>query len=292
MYTEVHIKETSGLLRHRMTDREWGSIHDLFPAPARTGRPPRDRREIMDAIFWILRTGAPWRDLPEEFGPWATTWDLFDKWNDDGTLDAILSRLRAAPIDAGEVDDDLWCVDGSVVRAARCAAGGAKRKDPDEPADHALGRSRGGFSTKIHILCDGHGHPLHFQLTAGQAHEYTAFVPLLEGADESVLDGDGGAVAWPVAIAGDKGYRAAWIDEFLLGLGIAPVIPSKVNEDREARPVEFDREAYRRRSIVECLIGWLKECCRVFSRFEKAAKNFGGMIKMAFIQRYLRLAFR
>jgi transposase len=115
---------------------------------------------------------------------------------------------------------------------------------------------------------------------------------LLRGADERVVDGDGEPVAWPVAMAGDKGYRAAWIDEALLGIGITPVIPSKENEDRAARPVEFDREAYRRRSIVECLIGWLKECRRVFSRFEKAAKNFGGMIKMAFIQRYLRLAFR
>jgi transposase len=115
-------------------------------------------------------------------------------------------------------------------------------------------------------------------------------VPLLEGADESVLDGDGEPVAWPVALAGDKGYRADWIDESLLELEIVPVIPSKENEDRSARPVVFDREAYRRRSIVECLIGWLKECRRVMTRFEKSAKNFGGMVKMAFIQRYLRLA--
>jgi transposase len=114
-------------------------------------------------------------------------------------------------------------------------------------------------------------------------------VPLLEGADERVVDGDGEPVAWPVAMAGDKGYRARWIDELLLGMGIKPVIPSKENEDREARAVEFDREAYRGRSIVECLIGWLKECRRICSRFEKTAQNFGGMIKMAFIQRYLRL---
>ena len=166
---------------------------------------------------------------------------------------------------------------------------GREKGDPEEPADHALGRSRGGYSTKIHLLCDGHGHPLHFHLTPGQAHETTAFVPLLIGADERVTDGDGGPVAWPVALAGDKGYRADWIDEYLIGLGIDPVIPSKENEDRSARPVEFDRDAYRRRSIVENLIGWLKECRRVFSRFEKTAKNFGGMIKMAFIERYLRL---
>ena len=170
--------------------------------------------------------------------------------------------------------------------------GRRQKGDPDEPADHALGRSRGGFSTKLHLLCDGHGHPLHFHLTPGQAHESTALVPLLEGADAAVTDGDGEPVAWPVALAGDKGYRADWIDEYLLGLGIEPVIPSKENEDRSARPVGFDKEAYRRRSVVECLIGWLKECRRVFSRFEKTAKNYGGMIKVAMIQRYLRLTCR
>lgn len=163
-----------------------------------------------------------------------------------------------------------------------------KKNDPAEPADHALGRSRGGFSTKTHFLCDGEGHPLHFHLTPGQAHESTALETLLEGADAKLVDGEGQSVAWPVALAGDKGYRADWIDEYLIGLGITPVIPSKENEDRDARPVEFDRQAYRDRNIIERLIGWLKENRRIFSRFEKTAKNFGGFIKLAFIQQYLR----
>ena len=95
-----------------------------------------------------------------------------------------------------------------------------------------------------------------------------------------------------VALAADKGYRANWIDEYLLELDITPVIPSKMNEARDARPVAFDKEAYRDRNIAERLIGWLKECRRVFSRYEKTAKNFAGMIKMAFIQCYLRLSMR
>lgn len=108
-------------------------------------------------------------------------------------------------------------------------------------------------------------------------------------ADGHLFDSDEAPVAWPVALAGDKGYRADWIDEYLLDLGIQPVIPSKDNEDRDTRPVAFDREAYRARNIVERLIGWLKECRRVFSRFEKTARNFCGMIRMAFIQRYLKI---
>jgi transposase len=112
---------------------------------------------------------------------------------------------------------------------------------------------------------------------------------LLTGADANVLDSAGARVAWPVALAGDKGYRADWIDDFLLQIEIKPVIPSKQNEDRSDRPVEFDHEAYRSRNIIERLIGWLKESRRIFSRFEKTAKNFGGMIKLAFITRYFRL---
>lgn len=144
------------------------------------------------------------------------------------------------------------------------------------------------MSCKIHVLCDGAGHPLHFELTAGQTHEAAALDTVMIGADEHLIAADGEPIAWPVALAGDKGYRAAWIDEYLLDLDITPVIPSKTNEDRQARPVTFDKQTYRDRNIVERLIGWLKECRRVFSRFDKTAKNFAGMIRLAFIQRYLR----
>lgn len=167
--------------------------------------------------------------------------------------------------------------------------GRRKKGDPKEPTDHALGRSRGGFTTKIHLLCDAHGHPLEFHLTAGQAHESTAVQPLLEAADDNLFHHDGTAIAWPLQMAGDKGYRANWIDECLLRLNIHPVIPSKTNEDRDARPVEFDADAYKQRNIVERLVGWLKENRRIFSRFEKTALNFGGMLRVAFIRRYLRL---
>lgn len=115
--------------RHRLTDEQWELIADLFPAPKRMGRPRRDRREIVNAILWILCTGSPWRDLPEVYQPWATAWDLFNTWNADGTLEAILNRLQGQV----EIDDELWCVDGTVVRAARCAAGGGKKGTPRNP---------------------------------------------------------------------------------------------------------------------------------------------------------------
>lgn len=132
---------------------------------------------------------------------------------------------------------------------------GWQKGDPEEPGDHALGRSRGGLSTKIHLLCDGAGHPLHFCLTPGQTHESTVLNRLLEEADQKLANHNGEPIAWPVALAGDKGYRANWIDEYLLDLGIKPVIPSRETEDRSNRLVEFDRTTYRNRNIVERLIG-------------------------------------
>jgi len=154
-------------------------------------------------------------------------------------------------------------------------------------SNEALGRSRGGFSTKMHILCDSRGHPLHAHLTPGQTHESTCLPELLDNCAPTGANSE--VPLQPVALAGDKGYRADWIDDFLIERGICPVIPSKAHEDRDARPVEFDREQYRKRSIVECLIGWLKECRRILTRFEKRAANFLGMIKWAFMQRYLKL---
>ena len=114
------------MARHRLTDDQWELIAGIFPPPARTGRPRVDRRMVVDGILWIMRTGAPWRDLPEEFGKWGTVYDLFTTWSQDGTLDDILDLLRSAHVDAGAIDNELWCVDGTTIRAAKCAAGAVK----------------------------------------------------------------------------------------------------------------------------------------------------------------------
>lgn len=114
--------------RHCLSDDQWELVQDLVEAkPRATGRKPKDRRNSLDGCFWILRTGAPWRDLPTRFGKWKTVYDHFNGWCKDGTFDAILCRLQNACVDAELIDEDLWCVDGTVIRAARCAAGAAKK---------------------------------------------------------------------------------------------------------------------------------------------------------------------
>jgi transposase len=121
-----------GMLMARLllTDEEWELIADVFPERAGTGRPRRDARTVLDGILWVLRTGSPWRDLPAEFGSWQTAWRRFDQWNADGTLAEILHRLQATFVAAGAIDHQLWCLDGTTVRAARRAAGGGKKRTP------------------------------------------------------------------------------------------------------------------------------------------------------------------
>lgn len=118
------------MARHRITDEQWSLIKDFFPQPAATGRPPADPRQMIDGALWRLRTGTPWRDLPEEFGPWMTVYKHFDLWSSDGTLDEVKQTLLSHIVDADGIDGELWFVDGSVVRAARCAGGGGKKGIP------------------------------------------------------------------------------------------------------------------------------------------------------------------
>jgi transposase len=114
--------------RHQLTDEQWTIVEPLIPSKhARTGRPPADRRQMLDGIMWILRTGAPWRDLPDRFGPHQTVYDYYSHWRHDGVFDRVLLALQIRLDRQGKIDWDLWCIDGSHVRAARCAAGAGKK---------------------------------------------------------------------------------------------------------------------------------------------------------------------
>ena len=114
--------------RHELTDEQWSIVEPLIPKKqARTGRPPAEPRRMLDGIMWILRTGAPWRDLPERFGPHQTVYDYYSHWRHDGVFDRVLQALQIRLDRQGKIDWDLWCIDGSHVRAARCAAGAGKK---------------------------------------------------------------------------------------------------------------------------------------------------------------------
>lgn len=117
--------------RHELTSEQWSLIEPLLAPVAKTGRPPKDRRVMLNGILWILRAGAPWRDLPERFGAWRTVYGYFQQWQSDGTFNRILEALQIRLDREGKIDWDLWCIDGSNVRAARAAAGASKKVSPD-----------------------------------------------------------------------------------------------------------------------------------------------------------------
>ena len=122
------------MARHDLTDEQWALIEDFFPRNGqKAGRPWLDHRQMINGIFWILETGAPWRDLPERYGLWTTVYNRFATYRRDGTLDRILERLHAKLNRKGKIDWELFCIDGSNVRAHRSAAGAKKgglRKRP------------------------------------------------------------------------------------------------------------------------------------------------------------------
>ena len=113
--------------RHALSDEQWSLIAPLLPAPASTGRPRSDGRRLVEGILWVVRTGAPWRDLPGRFGPWQTVYHWFNAWTRDGTWDRILEALQMRLDAEGRIDWDLWCVDGSNIRASRAAAGAGEK---------------------------------------------------------------------------------------------------------------------------------------------------------------------
>jgi transposase len=82
---------------------------------------------MLNGVMWILRTGAPWRDLPQRYGPWKTVYHRFREWQHRGILRKVLRRLQLKLDEDGYIDWDLWCIDGSHVRATRAAAGAGKR---------------------------------------------------------------------------------------------------------------------------------------------------------------------
>ena len=109
------------MLRHRLTDEQWNLIADLFASTASTGRPPRDRRQVLDGILWILNTGSPWRDLPEQFGAWNSVFRRFSRWSRKGVWQRIFDALSADP------DFEYLILDSTIVRAHQHAAGARKR---------------------------------------------------------------------------------------------------------------------------------------------------------------------
>lgn len=154
------------MARGDLTDLEWRIIEGLLPSErGRKSRPAHDNRQYLNGMLHVLRVGCPWRDMHERYGKWNSVYVRFRRWAEQGVWDALLETL----VELGLTDDWQHMIDSTTVRGhsqAAGAKGGLIRK--------LFGRSRGGFSTKIHARADGQGRPLGFILTGGEASDYNA----------------------------------------------------------------------------------------------------------------------
>ena len=151
-----------------------------------------------------------------------------------------------------------------------------------EPPDHALGRSQGGFGTKVSLVCCGIGILLAVAVTPGQRHESQAFAEVLGRARRPRR---ARRRRWPSKVAGDKGYSFAWVRAWLRRHHIQPVIPTRKDQPRQD---DFDKGTYRRRNIIERVVGWFKWCRALATRYDKLAVNYVALWVVANIQYLLR----
>lgn len=263
-----------------LTDGEWERLQPFLPPRKPTvGRPGYCHRRIIDGILWILRTGAPWRDLPARYGARGTVSSRFYRWCIAGIWERIWKAVLQQADQAGAIDWRVHYVDGSIVRAHQHAAGARATT----PTAEALGRSRGGCSTKIHLKAEGSGKPLALVVTVGQRHEAVVFEELM-AAGSVKRAGAGRPRSRPRRLVADKGYTSGRIRRFLRRRGIRATIPRRRNE---RRPGPFDRDAYRARNRVERLINRFKQYRRIATRYEKRAAHYRAMLSIVAIRLWL-----
>ena len=124
--------------RYELTDAQFALLVPYLPLTGTVGHPWSEHRRVLNGLFWKLRTGAPWRDIPDRYGPHQTIYDRFVWWRRNGTWDRMLSALQVELDADGRIDWEQWNIDGTHIRASRAAAGARhESQDANEPADHA-----------------------------------------------------------------------------------------------------------------------------------------------------------
>ncbi|MET9425747.1 IS5 family transposase [Streptomyces sp. NPDC006540] len=281
--------------RHELTDAEWELLAPWIPSAGR-GRPRAEDRRVINGMVYKIRTGASWRDLPERYGPWKTVYTRFRRYAIDGVFTRALQQIQAQADAAGDID---WLVqiDSTIVRAHQHSAATGRKggSTGDEPDDHALGRSRGGLTTKIHLACDGRGRPLAILLTPGQRHDGICARPLLERS-RVPRTGLGRPRCRPDHVIADKAYSSRGFRAYLRKRGIGHTIPEKDDQKhhrrnrgrRGGRPTGFDREIYRRRNTVERCFNQIKGFRGIATRYEKTATSYEAAVTLASILLWAR----
>ncbi|WP_406229554.1 IS5 family transposase [Nocardia sp. NBC_01009] len=254
--------------RADLTDAQWAQLEPLLPRGKKAGRPPMwTKRQLIDGIRWRTRVGCPWRDVPVAYGSWRAVYGLFRRWQRAGVWAMILKSLQVLANAAGEI---VWqvSVDSTNARAHQHAAGarreGSRQAEPPhgpgecEPSDHGLGRSRGGWTSKLHLATEQGCRVLSVLVTAGQVGDSPQFTTVLDAIEVPRLGG-GRARVRPERVLADKAYSARANRDWLRRHGIKATIPIPADQaghrhrrgSAGGRPPAFDPAIYRDRNAVE-----------------------------------------
>jgi len=243
-------------MRYALTDAEWRFIQPVLPDKPR-GVPRVDDRRVLNGIFWVLRSGAPWRDLPAYYGPYTTCYNRFVRWQRAGIWDRVLEAV------SGDEGADVQMIDSSIIRVHQHGSC-IKRHER-----HCTGRSRGGLTSKIHVVVDRKGLPLRLALTGGHQHDSKIATELLDGLRRKDM------------LLADKAYDSAAIRIYAYECGAWANIPPRRNRKD---PICFSPYLYRNRNQVERFFNRIKQCRRIATRYDKLAETFLAFIKLASIR--------
>jgi len=231
----------------------WTSIYSkLIDIPYLHTQDESKLRVFIEAIFFMARSGCQWRLLPSMYGHWRAIHRRYKKWAEKKIWEILMNSIS-------EIDDQEYMIDSTGIRAHACSSGYKK----DSSDECCLGRSAGGFTTKIHALVDGLGNLVKVVLSPGQSHDSTKAAELIEDIPKGS------------ALLADKGYDSDAILEQMDGKQIKTLIPPKRNR---LNPRSYDKHQYKERHLVECFFSKIKHFRRVFSRFDKSIESFLGFI--------------
>lgn len=236
-----------------LSDEYWSKLTSIFRQINIYNKP--NLRLYVEGMLYRIRVGCPWRDLSSEFGSWNSIFKKFNAWSAQGKW------LKIFQLAIQEPDMEWLFMDGSYVRAHQHSAGAAS-KDAE-----AIGKSRGGNTTKIHLSVDACGLPVAFEITGGETNDCTAAPVLLENTPDAET------------VIADKGYDSQTVREKIVSQGGRSVIPRRKNS--VVGNEDIDWHLYKYRHLVENSFARLKHFRGVASRYDKLKRNFSSVVALA-----------
>jgi len=248
----------------RLSDEHWERIRDHFPEehipPSRPGRKPIATRNVIEAVLWILNTGAQWHMLPQCYPNYKTVHRRFQHWCRSEVLRDVLIDLANALRDEGAIDESECFIDATFASAK---GGGAE-----------IGPTKRGKGVKIMAIVDRHGLPLAVSTHAANHHEVT----LVQLSFEFYM-----IEAKPDYLIGDRAYDSDKLDEQLREEGIDMIAPHRGNRVKAKTQDGRRLRRYQRRWLVERFFAWIQWQRRLLIRWEYYAENFLGFVQLASI---------